>query len=328
MITAGTPLESIRVLVNAASGIPTPPGEDSDPIDDESSLSDGEDTYIPIHRQAARNSFTKSVNTHFAVAGPWRKNISVPLTPSYNKQALLLDQFKVELSTIKQERFVTDRGDRALVIKGLSKSATLDDITKSIRGGMLLNIFIRQYQHEAHVSFVNPDDAERFLLHCKRHDLYIGNKRVQVSWDKKQHYMPGGVTRRIYCDGATRNLVIRFPKPEVTEQVVRDDLEHINSLEIVNVKTIQGHIYVSLSGVRQALAARGCMMHRLRYKGSRIEFWADQCAEPFPPVPKRPPFNHHQSKQQTMHSINSINRFKVLYNEDDTSDTAYETAES
>lgn len=191
-----------------------------------------------------------------------------------------------------------------------------------------MNLFLRKHQNEAHLTFVDANAAERFLLHAKRHDLYIRSKRVRVSWDENQHFLPGGVAKRIHCDGATRNLVIRFPKPEVTEQVLRDDLEHINTLHIVSIKTIQGHIYVSLNGVRQALAARSCMMHRLRYKGSRIEFWPDECAEPFAPVSTRPPLNQSHSKLRVKHSTSSINRFNVLFNEDDTSDTACETIAS
>ncbi|KAK5956983.1 hypothetical protein OHC33_001352 [Knufia fluminis] len=328
LVTAGTPLESIKVLVNAASGIPTPPEDDSDSIDEEDSLSDIEDTYIPAHRQDFRQLFTKPVNARFAASGPWRRNVSAPLSPTSNKQENFADHFDTDLAPVKEERFITDRGDRSLVIKGLSKSTTLEDITKAIRGGMVLNLFVRQHLQEAHVAFVNTDDAEKFLLHAKRHDFYIKSKRVHVSWDERQHYMPGGIARRIHNDGASRNLVIRFPKPEVTEQVVRDDLDHINTLEVVSVKTLQGHIFVSLNSVRHALAARSCMMHRLRYKGSRVEFWPDACAEPFPPVPRRPPPNQNYHKHQAKHSTNSINRFNVLCNEDDTSDTAYETVES
>lgn len=328
LVAAGTPLESIRVLVNAASGVPTPPEDESEFIDDDDDLSDIEDTYVPTHRQDSQNLFTKAINARFTATGPWKRNASAPLMSSSNRQEEFSSHSHAELPTAKHERFVTDRGNRSLVLKGVTKSTSLEEITKAIRGGMVLNLFIRHYQQEAHVAFVNPDDAERFLLHAKRHDFYIKGKRVHVRWDEKQHFMPGAVAKRIHCDGASRNLVIRFPKPEVTEQIVRDDLEHINTLEIVSVQAIQGHIFISLSGVRQALAARSCMMHRLRYKGSRIEFWPDECAEPFPPVARRPPPNQNYQKHHVKQSTNSINRFEILFNEDDTSDTAYETATS
>lgn len=316
------------MLVNAASGIPTPPEDDSDSVDGEDDLSDADDTCIPTHRRDARKLFTKEINARFIATGQWKRNASAPLTPTSNEQEQYTNQFSSKPVSVKEERFVTDHADRSLVIRGLSKSTTLEDITKSIRGGIVLNLFLRKHQNEAHLAFVNADDAERFLLHSKRYDLYIKSKRVHVSWDENQHFLPGGVARRIHCDGATRNLVIRFPKPEITEQVLRDDLEHINTLQIVSIKTIRGHIYVSLSGVRQALAARSCMMHRLRYKGSRIEFWPDECAEPFAPALSRPQPNQNLSKHKAKQSTNSINRFNVLFNEDDTSDTACETAGS
>lgn len=316
------------MLVNASSGIPTPPEDDNDSIDDEDDLSDLEDPNIPTRRQQARALFSKSINARFTGTRTWRRNVSAPLKPAPNMR----EQYSHDLSTgpvqINQERFVTDHGDRSLVIRGLSRSTTLEDITKSIRGGIVLNLFVRPHQQAVHVAFVNADDAERFLLHAKKHDLYIKSKRVHVSWDENQHYLPGGVAKRVHCDGATRNLVIRFPKPEVNEQLVRDDLEHINNLEVVSIKTIQGHIWISLSGIRQALAARSCMMHRLRFKGSRIEFWPDECAEPFPPVINRPQPKQDHYKHKAKHSTKSINRFDVLLNEDDSSDTAYEAATS
>ena len=323
LVTAGTPLDSIRMLVNATSGIPTPPEDDSDSVDGEDDLSDTDDICIPTHRRDARKLFTKAVNARFTATGQWKRNVSAP-TPTFNEQGQYEDQFSTKPVPAKEECFVTDHADRSLVIKGLSKATTLEDITKSIRGGLVLNLFVRKHQNEAHLAFVSADDAERFLLHSKRHDLYIKSKRVHVSWDENQHFLPGGVARRIHCDGATRNLVIRFPKPEVTEQVLRGDLEHINTLQIVSIKTIQGHIYVSLSGVRQALAARSCMMHRLRYKGSRIEFWPDECAEPLASAPSRLLLSQNHSKHKAKQSTNSVNRFGVLFNEDDTSDTACE----
>lgn len=126
--------------------------------------------------------------------------------------------------------------------------------------------------------------------------------------------MTDGIARRIFCNGATRNLVIRFPKPEVTEKIVRDDLEHIHLLEVVSVTFKDGHFWISLNGVAHAVAARGCMMSRSRYKSSQIEFWQDECAQALPTtitprVPTSKPSNHKVKS--------SINCFDVLLSADE-----------
>jgi len=64
------------------------------------------------------------------------------------------------------------------VLKGLPPLTTLADITEVVRGGMLLNVFLRPRDRTAHVTFVQPTAAERFLIHSQRNDLYIKGKRV------------------------------------------------------------------------------------------------------------------------------------------------------
>ena len=67
---------------------------------------------------------------------------------------------------------------RSLVIRGISKRTTLADVTKAVRGGQVLNVYLRPHEREAHVSFVDPHAAEKFLIYSKRQDLYVRSKRV------------------------------------------------------------------------------------------------------------------------------------------------------
>jgi hypothetical protein len=83
-----------------------------------------------------------------------------------------------EKQGIQGNDFENNHEDRTLLLTGLSNRATLADITKAIRGGQLLNLYIREHEHTAHVSFVDPMAAEAFLLYAKRTDLYIRGKRV------------------------------------------------------------------------------------------------------------------------------------------------------
>src|SRR6266852_3194342 len=97
--------------------------------------------------------------------------------------------------------------------------------------------------------------------------------QIEVFWDDRQHFLPGHIARRISYDGVTRNLVIRFPKPDMNVESIKEDLDHIHRLEVVNITFDNaGHAFVSLNSVYQALIARSCMSSRLKYKGTtRIE---------------------------------------------------------
>jgi hypothetical protein len=68
---------------------------------------------------------------------------------------------------------------RTIQITNLPESTTHNDITNIIRGGMLLDIFLRSNDRTVAVSFVDEHEANGFFRHAKRNDLYIKGKRVQ-----------------------------------------------------------------------------------------------------------------------------------------------------
>lgn len=208
--------------------------------------------------------------------------------------------------------------DRSVVLEGLPKSASLLDVTKVIRGGMVLNLFLRRQHGTAHVAFVEPEAAERFIIYAKKNEIVIKGKAVKVSWDDRQYYMLDGLARCIYQEGATRNLVIRFLKPGITEKIIRDDLEHIHTLEVIDLQLRDGHAWISLNSIKQALTARSCMLSRLRYKNHRIEFWPDECASPLIRKTTHPRVPTHTLKPTA--KVFS-NRFMMLHNENGESDS-------
>lgn len=67
---------------------------------------------------------------------------------------------------------------RTLQLSNLAEGTTHADIVNAVRGGMLLDIFLRSHDRSASISFLNSEDAKRFYEHVRRHDLYIKNKRV------------------------------------------------------------------------------------------------------------------------------------------------------
>ncbi len=102
--------------------------------------------------------------------------------------------------------------------------------------------------------------------------------------------LPGHVADKI-ANGATRNIAIRGGASKLNEQTIRDDMEHIHNLIILDISIKGADVYVSTNSVRNALFARTCMMSRRSYKGLRVEWYPDECAAPLP-KPDLPSYNH------------------------------------
>ena len=68
---------------------------------------------------------------------------------------------------------------RTIQLVNLPESATLADVAAAVRGGPLLELYIRVHDRSAFVSFVRGPDAKEFFEHVRKHDLYIKTKRVR-----------------------------------------------------------------------------------------------------------------------------------------------------
>jgi hypothetical protein len=69
---------------------------------------------------------------------------------------------------------------RTILLTNLPEAATHADVTEAIKGGMLLDIFLRSQDRAASVSFLDENDANNFFRYAKRNDLYIRGKRVST----------------------------------------------------------------------------------------------------------------------------------------------------
>jgi hypothetical protein len=82
----------------------------------------------------------------------------------------------------KQERGARQRiplhDQRTILISNLAECTTHKDIAKVVRGGRVLDIFLRN-DRSAAVSFV--EGAADFLTYVKRNDVYLHAKRVRVA---------------------------------------------------------------------------------------------------------------------------------------------------
>lgn len=86
-------------------------------------------------------------------------------TQAYNDHASTRPQYERQCS-------------RSILLSRLPDSTTHGDITEAVRGGRLLDIYLRPNDRTAAVSFLVEADARAFYDHVKRHDLYINHKRV------------------------------------------------------------------------------------------------------------------------------------------------------
>ncbi|KAL8959967.1 MAG: hypothetical protein Q9193_003249 [Seirophora villosa] len=214
-----------------------------------------------------------------------------------------------------------DRIDqRSIIFKNLSPKTTHQDIVSICRGGPLLDVYLRSHDKSAVVTFVHGSAAQEFFSYVKRKDVYIHSRRLSFAWCDRQYVLPTHVASKI-VSGATRNLVIHGVHPNITEKLLRDDLEHIHNLVVISVTFSGADAYLSLNSIRNSLFARTCMMSRAKYKSMRIEWYPDECALPLPKVEgetKKGNANPTRLKEPPI-----ANRFQML-NMDDGEDDATE----
>lgn len=73
--------------------------------------------------------------------------------------------------------------------------------------------------------------------------------------------MSDHIARKIKL-GASRNLVIRRCNPNIAEEEIRDDLEHIHNLVVVKIDFIRDNCFIRTNSIACATFARTCMMSR------------------------------------------------------------------
>lgn len=69
---------------------------------------------------------------------------------------------------------------RTIQLTNLPDGATYAEITDVVRGGILLDIYIRSNDRIAAISFLEEEPAQAFFHHVRRNDLYIRGRRVSV----------------------------------------------------------------------------------------------------------------------------------------------------
>ena len=129
----------------------------------------------------------------------------------------------------------------------------------------------------------------------------------------------------VYRSGATRNVVIRGIHEGITEERIRDHLDHIYNIVVISITFEDGDAYISLNSVNNSLFARTCMMSRQTYKGMKIEWYPDECSQPLPKM-QYAPKKENRAAPQPKKLASAMNRFQML-NMDGSEDDAEETDE-
>lgn len=175
----------------------------------------------------------------------------------------------------------SNNAQRTVILSNLPPSTSHKDITNIVRGGQLLDLHLRK-DNTAAISFV--DGAANYLDYVIQNRVEIHGCQIEAAWADRQFYMPDHVSAKL-AHGATRNLVIRGAASKLSSAKIRDDMDHIHNLVVIDIAFRNEDVFMSLNSVHNALYARSCMMSRLPYKGSRIEFYPDECAEPITRTP-------------------------------------------
>ncbi|EGU73438.1 hypothetical protein HZS61_017519 [Fusarium oxysporum f. sp. conglutinans] len=169
---------------------------------------------------------------------------------------------------------------RSVLLLNVPDGITHGDVAAVIRGGPVLEIFLRSKDNTATVSFLHEADACAFIENCRTAGLYIKDRKIHTRWSDYQFTLSGQVAHHIR-KGGSRNFVIRKRDPKLTTQGIRDDLEHIHNLHVISIEFEKNNCFISTNAIHGAIYARTCLQSRVEYRASRIEWCADECAQPF-----------------------------------------------
>lgn len=161
--------------------------------------------------------------------------------------------------------------------------------------------------------------------------------QLEIGWNDRQFHLPPHVANKIQM-GATRNLIIRSnpnrystnsnsasEKQPITEESIREDLDHIHNLVVISVTFNNGDWYISTNSVHNSLFARTCMMSRAKYKGLKIEWYPDECSATIPRVQPRPKDNGFEPPKKAPLG-NMFSLLEIDDTEDGSSDTDTDAA--
>jgi hypothetical protein len=152
----------------------------------------------PREHQALRPVLNHSNNDKSTSHGPWQQKLSGRSPRSPVDQSNRHSSFETDDTSFpsdeKEGSPISGNGasrserpqgnyseNRTVVLKGLSERTAHRDIVAVVRGGALLDIFLRSRDRMASISFASGKAAQEFLTYARRNDIYILDKLVGLS---------------------------------------------------------------------------------------------------------------------------------------------------
>lgn len=190
MYRGGITEETLQILVQGDTGAPQPDG-----IPGNNVLLDGEADYLP-NSSKTLGLTGHSGNTYNSCAGqnlvwpPKERGSPHSKTKSgfYGRQYSFGRDDNSHPSELDRED--NSRGpqrqqyaraeQRTLIAQNLPERTTQKDLVQVVRGGTVLDIFLRSNERSASISFVEGSAAQDFMNYVKRSDIYIRGKRVSL----------------------------------------------------------------------------------------------------------------------------------------------------
>lgn len=83
-------------------------------------------------------------------------------------------------NTSDQKMIRNGHGKRTIYLTKLPDRVTYAQIFSVIRGGTVVDVWMKSSDHAASISFVDCSAAENFHQYARKNDIYIDGKRVQV----------------------------------------------------------------------------------------------------------------------------------------------------
>ncbi|PNP81975.1 hypothetical protein FNYG_05001 [Fusarium nygamai] len=290
---------------------------------------------FPVQSNTASGCLTEDQG--FRLNGSWQPNASYRSSTypggsiNHKRPGYFQDNKRPEI-----KEWFERSAQRSVLLLNVPDGITHGDVAAVIRGGPVLEIFLRSKDNTATVSFLHEADACAFIENCRTAGLYIKDRKIHTKWSDYQFTLSGQVAHHIR-KGGSRNFVIRKRDPNLTTQAIRDDLEHIHNLHVISIEFEKDSCFISTNAVHGAIYARTCLQSRVEYRASRIEWYADECAQPFQRIssafhapvpdvkPQRSVIPAHPSRKDLMG-----NRFQLLdlsdsegSNGDDSSDDSF-----
>ena len=87
------------------------------------------------------------------------------------------DNDSLAIPRTEKKRYAREE-QRTILVKNLSERVIHKDLIEIIRGGLVLDVFLRSNDRTASISFVEGSAAQDFMCYVKRKDIYAHGKRV------------------------------------------------------------------------------------------------------------------------------------------------------